>query len=212
MSSSTRKGSRGRSIDRAAACRPADTAKNSSRPAASRPPMRPVSFLVEVGGQFKLYCSYFIAKTGRARHAPAPTVHPQTGKTMTCDLCADDGGRPWCVKACRDCGALTLVEAREALSRETRERIRGRGDRLGRHRHRGRGSLEEAGLFRDRDRAARLGAAGPLRPGDRPAPRRTHGGVRDAGVDRGEGAAYRRPGARRRRRDRTSAGSSATPW
>ena len=50
-----------------------------------------------------------------------PVVNPDTGKTMTCDLCADDGGGPWCVKACRDCGALKVFEAREGVARKCRE-------------------------------------------------------------------------------------------
>ena len=52
----------------------------------------------------------------------APTVNPDTGRTMTCDLCADDGTGPWCVKACRDCGALKSIEACEAVTRKTRGR------------------------------------------------------------------------------------------
>jgi Fe-S-cluster-containing dehydrogenase component len=49
-----------------------------------------------------------------------PVVDPDTGKTMTCDLCADDGGGPWCVNACRDCGALKVSEAREVVARKCR--------------------------------------------------------------------------------------------
>jgi carbon-monoxide dehydrogenase iron sulfur subunit len=51
----------------------------------------------------------------------APVVSPGTGKTMTCDLCADDGTGPWCVKACRDCGALKVFEARQVVARKCRE-------------------------------------------------------------------------------------------
>jgi carbon-monoxide dehydrogenase iron sulfur subunit len=50
-----------------------------------------------------------------------PVVNPDTGKTMTCDLCADDGTGPWCVKACRDCGALKVSETREVVARKCRE-------------------------------------------------------------------------------------------
>jgi anaerobic carbon-monoxide dehydrogenase iron sulfur subunit len=52
----------------------------------------------------------------------APTVHPQTGKTMTCDLCADDASGPECVTACGACGALTAAEPRTAHSRKGRSR------------------------------------------------------------------------------------------
>jgi len=51
----------------------------------------------------------------------APVVSPHMGKTMTCDLCADDGTGPWCVKACRDCGALKVSEARQVVARKCRE-------------------------------------------------------------------------------------------
>jgi Fe-S-cluster-containing hydrogenase component 2 len=51
----------------------------------------------------------------------APVVNPDDGKTLTCDLCADDGGRPWCVNACRDCGALQVVAAGEAVARKSRQ-------------------------------------------------------------------------------------------
>ncbi len=52
----------------------------------------------------------------------APAVNPDTGRTMTCDLCAEDGAGPWCVKACRDCGALKVIASREAISRKSRTR------------------------------------------------------------------------------------------
>jgi len=51
-----------------------------------------------------------------------PVVSPDTGKTMTCDLCADDGTGPWCVKACRDCGALQVSETRQVVGRKCRAR------------------------------------------------------------------------------------------
>jgi Fe-S-cluster-containing dehydrogenase component len=50
-----------------------------------------------------------------------PVVDPDTGKTMTCDLCADDGGGLGCVNACRDCGALKVSEAREVVARKCRK-------------------------------------------------------------------------------------------
>ena len=52
----------------------------------------------------------------------APAVNPDSGKTMTCDLCADEDNQPWCVKACRDCGALTAVDPGKAAARKSRER------------------------------------------------------------------------------------------
>jgi anaerobic carbon-monoxide dehydrogenase iron sulfur subunit len=51
-----------------------------------------------------------------------PVVSPDTGQTMTCDLCADDGTGPWCVKACRDYGALKVSEARQVVARKCRVR------------------------------------------------------------------------------------------
>jgi anaerobic carbon-monoxide dehydrogenase iron sulfur subunit len=52
----------------------------------------------------------------------APVVNPDDGKTLTCDLCEDEEGRPWCVRACRDCGALQLVDAGETSGRKSRQR------------------------------------------------------------------------------------------
>jgi Fe-S-cluster-containing dehydrogenase component len=51
-----------------------------------------------------------------------PVVDPDTGKTMSCDRCADAGGEPWCVKACRDQGALQVVAAGRSAVQKTRER------------------------------------------------------------------------------------------
>jgi Fe-S-cluster-containing hydrogenase component 2 len=51
-----------------------------------------------------------------------PAVDPDTGKTMTCDLCADDGTGPWCVKACRDYGALKTVDPGKTATWKSRER------------------------------------------------------------------------------------------
>jgi Fe-S-cluster-containing dehydrogenase component len=31
-----------------------------------------------------------------------PVVDPDSGKTSTCDRCADDPTGPWCVAACRE--------------------------------------------------------------------------------------------------------------
>ena len=52
----------------------------------------------------------------------APVVNPGSGKTMTCDLCAEEGVQPWCVKACRDHGALTSVGSGETVARKSRQR------------------------------------------------------------------------------------------
>jgi len=52
----------------------------------------------------------------------APVVNPDNGKTLTCDLCADDDTHPWCVQACRDCGALKVVACEEAVVRKSRQR------------------------------------------------------------------------------------------
>ena len=37
----------------------------------------------------------------------SPRIDTYTGRTMTCDMCADET-EPWCVTACRQEGALTL--------------------------------------------------------------------------------------------------------
>ncbi len=52
----------------------------------------------------------------------APVVNPDDGKTLTCDRCSDEDGPPWCVRACRDCGALKTVTAEEAVARKSRQR------------------------------------------------------------------------------------------
>lgn len=52
----------------------------------------------------------------------APVVNPDSGITLTCDLCADEDGTPWCVRACRDCGALKVVDSGQAGSRKSRQR------------------------------------------------------------------------------------------
>jgi carbon-monoxide dehydrogenase iron sulfur subunit len=51
----------------------------------------------------------------------APVVNPDDGKTLTCDLCTDVNGPPWCVQACRDYGALKIVTAGEAVARKSRQ-------------------------------------------------------------------------------------------
>lgn len=39
-------------------------------------------------------------------HLASPVINPETGQTMTCDLCADETSGPWCVAACRSEKAL----------------------------------------------------------------------------------------------------------
>lgn len=39
----------------------------------------------------------------------APVINPETGKTMTCNLCEGDEMGPWCVKACTMQKALQFV-------------------------------------------------------------------------------------------------------
>jgi Fe-S-cluster-containing hydrogenase component 2 len=52
----------------------------------------------------------------------AAVINPDSGKTMTCDLCAGADAQPWCVKACRDHGALTTVASASTAGRISRER------------------------------------------------------------------------------------------
>ncbi len=40
-----------------------------------------------------------------------PTEHPDTGQTMTCDMCMDEPDGPVCVKACEQEGTLTLRDS-----------------------------------------------------------------------------------------------------
>ena len=44
-------------------------------------------------------------------HLASPAINPETGQTMTCDLCADEAAGPWCVIACRSEKALTLIDS-----------------------------------------------------------------------------------------------------
>jgi anaerobic carbon-monoxide dehydrogenase iron sulfur subunit len=48
-------------------------------------------------------------------HQASPVINPDTGKTMTCDLCADEASGPWCVSACRSENALMWLDS-EAYS------------------------------------------------------------------------------------------------
>ena len=52
----------------------------------------------------------------------SPGVNPYTGHTMTCDMCADDAGGPWCVAACKDEGALTVSGSDRLTASAVRER------------------------------------------------------------------------------------------
>lgn len=51
----------------------------------------------------------------------APVVNPETGKIMTCNLCADDELGPWCVRACTMQQALMLVDEKDAARAKGRE-------------------------------------------------------------------------------------------
>jgi Fe-S-cluster-containing hydrogenase component 2 len=48
-------------------------------------------------------------------------IHPETGKTMSCDLCMDDTDDPWCVRACAMQQALQFVDAGDAARSRGRE-------------------------------------------------------------------------------------------
>jgi len=50
----------------------------------------------------------------------AVLVNPETGKTMSCDLCQGDENGPWCVRACGMQHALQYVDVLDAA------RVRGR--------------------------------------------------------------------------------------
>lgn len=52
----------------------------------------------------------------------SPSVHPFTGQTMTCDMCDDETGDPWCVAACAREGALSMARSPSPTLRTTRER------------------------------------------------------------------------------------------
>lgn len=54
----------------------------------------------------------------------APTVSPDDGKTLTCDRCAGEPEGPWCVAACRDCGALEALPPEELFPRSSRAAAR----------------------------------------------------------------------------------------
>ena len=51
----------------------------------------------------------------------APVIHPENGKTMSCDLCMDDELGPWCVKACTMQQALKFVDVRDAARAKGRD-------------------------------------------------------------------------------------------
>uniref|UniRef100_A0A7C4MP29 4Fe-4S dicluster domain-containing protein n=1 Tax=Desulfatirhabdium butyrativorans TaxID=340467 RepID=A0A7C4MP29_9BACT len=42
--------------------------------------------------------------------AAAPTIHPETGKSMSCDRCRNDPIGPWCEQACTLKGAIRFVD------------------------------------------------------------------------------------------------------
>jgi Fe-S-cluster-containing dehydrogenase component len=51
----------------------------------------------------------------------ASVVYPETGKTMSCDLCKDDEFGPWCVKACTMQQALVFVPIGDAARAKGRD-------------------------------------------------------------------------------------------
>jgi len=51
----------------------------------------------------------------------APVINPETGKTMSCDLCMDDEMGPWCVKACSMQQALKFVDSTDAARAKGRD-------------------------------------------------------------------------------------------
>lgn len=59
--------------------------------------------------------------------AGSPTIHPATGQSQTCDMCAGNPAGPECVAACRREGALTLAPGgapAAAIAREAARRRR----------------------------------------------------------------------------------------
>ena len=50
----------------------------------------------------------------------SPTRNPATRQTMTCDMCQGTVSEPWCVVACRNEGALTLVGSRGTTDHKSR--------------------------------------------------------------------------------------------
>jgi Fe-S-cluster-containing dehydrogenase component len=58
----------------------------------------------------------------------SPQVNPDTGQTLTCDMCAEDKAGPWCVIACQE-GALTLCD-KDSLTIETVRNQAGRFKRM----------------------------------------------------------------------------------
>lgn len=54
----------------------------------------------------------------------APVINPDTGKTMSCDLCMGDEIGPWCVKACTLQQAIKFVNAQDAARAKGRDMAR----------------------------------------------------------------------------------------
>jgi len=52
----------------------------------------------------------------------SPSVNPFSGQTMTCDMCMDDAGQPWCVAACSREGALKMARGDSLTVDKARER------------------------------------------------------------------------------------------
>ncbi len=51
----------------------------------------------------------------------APVINPDTGKTISCDLCMGDELGPWCVFACTMQEALRFVDAKDAAKAKGRQ-------------------------------------------------------------------------------------------
>lgn len=55
-------------------------------------------------------------------HLGSPVINPETGKTMTCDMCAEGNSEPWCVSACRFEGALQMFDYETFALQQSRRR------------------------------------------------------------------------------------------
>jgi anaerobic carbon-monoxide dehydrogenase iron sulfur subunit len=54
-------------------------------------------------------------------HLASPVINPETGQTMTCDMCADEAFGPWCVSACRTERALRLSDSQVLTHQRARK-------------------------------------------------------------------------------------------
>lgn len=58
-----------------------------------------------IGCRACLYSCYF----------GAPSMHPETGRTMSCAQCIESEPIPFCVKACKEKGALKVIDAKDIV-------------------------------------------------------------------------------------------------